>query len=75
MPSHALDIDLSFFAVFLGPSNTTKSGNEESDRRLQVVKLLTALSYCIDSYFNVLCSSIGFRIDFTVKPRLSAQNP
>ena len=37
-------------------------GNEERDRRLQVVKLLTALSYCVDSSFMFLCSSICFRI-------------
>ena len=45
-----------------------KGGNEERDRRLQVVNLITALSYCVGSSF---C----FRIAFTVKRCVSAQKP
>ena len=33
---------------------TSKGGNEERDRRLQVVKLLTALSYCVGG--SLACS-------------------
>ena len=44
------------------------SGNEERDRRLQVVKLLTALSYCVgdSSLFAVLLqlSLIVYRFEF-----------
>ena len=42
-------------------------------RRLQVVKLITALSYCVgSSSFIFLCSSISFIIAFTVKRCISA---
>ena len=44
-----------------------KGGNKERDRRLQVVKLLPALSYCVGSSFFFWCSSISFRTTFTVK--------
>ena len=52
-----------------------KGGNEERDRRLQVVKLLTAFSYCVVVPSFVLCSSISLGIDFTVKRRVSARKP
>ena len=52
-----------------------KGGNEERDRRLQVVKLLTALSYCVGSSFTFLCCRISFRIAFNVKRCVSAQKP
>ena len=52
-----------------------KGGNEERDRRLQAVKLLTALSYGVGSSSIFLCSSINFRIAFTVKRCVSAQKP
>ena len=32
-----------------------KSGNDERDRRLEVVKLITALSYCVGSSFHFFC--------------------
>ena len=35
-----------------------EGGNEERDRRLEVVKLLTALSYCVGGSFNVPCSNL-----------------
>ena len=38
----------------------TKGGNEEGDIRLQVVELLTALSYCVgSSFFRVPALDLG----------------
>ena len=56
------------------PPHYVKGGNEERDKRLQVVELLTAL-LAFGSSFIFLCSSISFRIAFTVKRCVSAQKP
>ena len=51
-----------------------KCENEERDRRLEVVKLLTALSYCVSGSFIFLSSSICLRIAF-IKRCVSANEP
>ena len=47
-------------------SSLLEGWNEERDRRLEVVKLLTALSYCVAALSFVLCSSTIIGIAFTV---------
>ena len=39
-----------------------KCGNEKRDKRLEVVKLLTALSYCVDGSFILSVFSISIMI-------------
>ena len=40
------------------PPHYVKGGNEERDKRLQVVELLTALSYCVGSSFISFVSAL-----------------
>ena len=49
--------------------NITRRVGVKSGGRLEVVKLITALSSCVGSYI-VLCSSISFMIVFTVERRM-----
>ena len=44
-----------------------KGGNKKRDKHLQVVKLLTALSYRVGSSFVFSCSRVRVRIAFTAK--------
>ena len=76
-PTHSLPLDTERLRRFAPNyfSHYLKGENEDSGRRLQVVKLLTALSYCVGSSFTFLCSSISFRIAFTPKRWASAQKP
>ena len=65
---------ISFSTVQFEIKTYKKGGNEERDRRLQVVKLLTALSYrvggsLICSVFQHLCYGMAF----TVKGCVSAK--
>ena len=52
-----------------------KCRNEERARRLKVVKLLTALSYCVSCSSIYLSASISLIIAVTVKRCASAKKP